>query len=68
MTGRVLQFVPWVAVRTQYPQRANRRWKYQESLLKRFSVSERSEESRVGADSPLKVLVTLGTARPCSRT
>ena len=59
MTGRVLARLPWVECRTQYPANADRRWHYRNSLLDAFTVVDGEP-----ATSPLRVFVTLGTARP----
>ncbi len=59
LAGRVLAGLPWVPVRTQYPQNATRRWRYEHSLLDAFAT-----EPVPTPTPPRRILVTLGTTRP----
>lgn len=59
VTGQLVARLPWVQCLTQYPANAVGRWRYRHSLLDAFTAVDGA-----AGTGPLKVLVTLGTARP----
>lgn len=57
--GRVVARLPWVECWTQYPHNAGGAWSYRASLLDGYVTQEGPPVGR-----PLRVVVSLGTARP----
>ncbi|GGC07517.1 glycosyltransferase [Cellulomonas carbonis] len=59
VTGRVLEWLPWVGRYTHYAALAGPRWRFDRGLFESFTVAGAAPEPRVA-----RVFVTLGTARP----
>ncbi len=57
LTGRILEWVPGVAMRTQHAGWANRRWRPYPSILEDFVSEPRA------AREPRRIFVSLGTQR-----
>lgn len=59
VTGRIMAVAPRVSTFTQYPSWANRRWRYEGSVLDDFEARAHPVTS-----GPRRIFVTLGTIRP----
>ncbi|GLJ60724.1 glycosyl transferase [Microbacterium barkeri] len=60
LTGRMMQRVPGIQLRTQYPSWAGGKWEYSGTILDSFRAEPNERKSSGGR----KVFVTLGTIRP----